>query len=248
MRSGDLTQKQRNELLAQMTDDVAAHVLSHNYDQNVLLSNARAQTHSMLPVHKRFIRWLEASGELDRQLEFLPSDTEIARLDAAGSGLTSPEFSVLVAYSKMVLADDLLDSQLPDEEFYQHILERYFPRQIVERYPIGSGEHPLRREIITTLVVNRIINRGGITFVFRAMEETGATPVEIARAHTVAREVFALDEFWDRVAAARQPRPVAPSRAYTSRVGACSTEPRGGCCRAAGRCSMSQPRSSISRR
>ncbi|MFL6288092.1 MAG: NAD-glutamate dehydrogenase [Actinomycetes bacterium] len=200
VRSGDLTQKQRNELLAQMTDEVAAHVLSHNYDQNVLLSNARAQTHSMLPVHKRFIRWLEASGELDRQLEFLPSDAEIARLDAAGSGLTSPEFSVLVAYSKMVLADDLLDSQLPDEQFYQHILERYFPRQIVERYADRLRSHPLRREIITTLVVNRIINRGGITFVFRAMEETGATPVEIARAHTVAREVFALDEFWERVA------------------------------------------------
>jgi glutamate dehydrogenase len=200
VRSGDLTQKQRNELLAAMTDDVGAHVLSHNYDQNVLLSNARAQTHSMLPVHKRFIRWLESRGELDRHLEFLPSDAEIARLDAAGDGLTSPEFSVLVAYSKMVLADDLLESQLPDEEFYQSILERYFPRQIVERYADRLGSHPLRREIITTLVVNRIINRGGITFVFRAMEETGATPVEIARAHTVAREVFGLDEFWVQVA------------------------------------------------
>ncbi|HEX5017029.1 MAG TPA: NAD-glutamate dehydrogenase, partial [Actinomycetes bacterium] len=200
VRSGDLTQKQRNELLAQMTDDVAAHVLSHNYDQNVLLTNARAQSHSMLPVHKRFIRWLEARGELNRELEFLPTDAEIDHRDALGQGLTSPEFAVLVAYSKMGLSAELLDSQLPDEEFYQHILYRYFPQQIVERYPDRLGSHPLRREIITTLVVNRMINRGGITFVFRAMEETGATPVEIARAHTVAREVFALDEFWARVA------------------------------------------------
>jgi glutamate dehydrogenase len=200
VRSGDLTQKQRNELLAQMTDDVAAHVLSHNYGQNVLLSNARAQTHSMLPVHKRFIRWLEGRGELDRTLEFLPSDAEINRLDAAGEGLTSPEFSVLVAYSKMVLADDLLDSSLPDEPYYQHVLEAYFPRAVAERYPNRLSSHPLRREIITTMVVNRMINRGGITFCFRAMEETGATPVEIARAHTVAREVFALDDFWGRVA------------------------------------------------
>ncbi|MCZ3387350.1 MAG: NAD-glutamate dehydrogenase [Actinomycetia bacterium] len=200
VRSGDLTQKQRNKLLAQMTDDVAAHVLDHNYEQNVLLSNARAQSHSMLPVHKRFVRWLEERGELDRTLEFLPSDAEIDRLDALGGGLSSPEFSVLVAYSKMVLADDLLDSQLPDEPYYQRVLESYFPSEISSQYSDRLASHPLRREIITTVVVNQIINRGGITFVFRTMEETGATPVEIARAHTVVREVFGLDDFWSRVA------------------------------------------------
>jgi glutamate dehydrogenase len=114
--------------------------------------------------------------------------------------LTSPEFSVLVAYSKMVLADDLLDSQLPDEPYFQRVLGRYFPPAVVERYADRLASHPLRREIITTVVVNQIINRGGITFAFRAMEETGANPVEIARAHTVAREVFDLDAFWVRVA------------------------------------------------
>ncbi len=200
VRSGDLTQKQRNELLAEMTDDVDEHVLSHNYEQNVLLSNARAQSHSMLPVHKRFIRWLEERGELNRALEFLPSDAEIDRLDALGGGLTSPEFSVLVAYSKMVLADDLLDSQLPDEPYFQRVIESYFPPEISSRYADRLAAHPLRREIITTVVVNKMINRGGITFGFRAMEETGATPVEIARAYTVAREVFGLDEFWAQVA------------------------------------------------
>ncbi len=199
VRSGDLTQKQRNELLAEMTDDVAEHVLEHNYGQNVLLSNARAQTHSMLPVHKRFIRHLERRGELDRQLEFLPSDAELDRRDAAGGGLSSPEFAVLVAYSKMVLADDLLDSALPDEPYFQRVLKAYFPKGVVDRYEDRLESHPLRREIITTVVVNQIINRGGITFGFRAMEETGATPVEIARAHTVAREVFALDAFWEKV-------------------------------------------------
>jgi len=200
VRSGDLTQKQRNELLAEMTDDVAEHVLSHNYEQNVLLANARAQSHSMLPVHKRFMRWLEERDELNRSLEFLPSDAEIDRLDALGGGLTSPEFSVLVAYSKMVLADDLLDSPLPDEPYFQRVLAGYFPSGISSRYTDRLAAHPLRREIITTVVVNQIINRGGITFGFRAMEETGATPVEIARAHTVVREVFGLDEFWSRVA------------------------------------------------
>ena len=108
---------------------------------------------------------------------------------------------MLVAYSKMVLADDLLDSALPDEPYFQRVLTSYFPQAVVERYADRLESHPLRREIITTVVVNQIINRGGITFVFRAMEETGATPVEIARAQTVAREVFALDAFWEKVSA-----------------------------------------------
>ncbi len=200
VRSGDLTQKQRNELLAQMTDDVAEHVLSHNYEQNVLLSNARAQSHSMLPVHKRFLRWLESNGELDRGLEYLPTDAELDRLDASGGGLCSPEFAVLVAYSKMELADDLLASALPDEPYFQRVLKKYFPEGVTSRFADRLESHPLRREIITTVVVNQIINRGGITFGFRAIEETGATTVEIARAHTVAREVFGLDEFWAKVA------------------------------------------------
>ncbi len=200
VRSGDLTGKQRNELLASMTDDVARHVLKDNYDQNVLLGNARIQAHSMLPVHKRFIRALEESGELDRNLEFLPSDAEIDRRDAVGGGLTSPEFAVLVAYAKMSLSDQLLDSSLPDEPYFQRVLQTYFPPALVERYRDRLETHPLRRELITTVVVNEIINRGGTTFVFRAVEETGASPVEIARGHSVMRTVYGLDAVWESVA------------------------------------------------
>jgi glutamate dehydrogenase len=199
VRAGDMTEKQRNQLLVEMTDDVAQHVLRDNYEQNVLLGNARVQAHSMLPVHKRFIRELEQRGSLDRALEYLPSDAEIDRRDAAGGGLTSPEFSVLVAYSKMTLAQDMLGSNLPDERHFRKVLDSYFPVQIVERYGGQLESHPLRREIITTVVVNDMINRGGITFVYRAGEEAGANPVEIARAYAVVREVFALDEFFARV-------------------------------------------------
>jgi len=199
VRSGDLTEKQRNGLLAEMTDDVAHHVLRDNYEQNVLLGNARAQTHSMLPVHKRFIRQLESRDELDRQLEFLPSDAEIDRRDAVGLGLVSPELSVLVAYSKMTLAADLLATSLPEESYARNLIRSYFPEEIVERYDAILEDHPLRREIITTVAVNDIINRGGITFVYRAQEETGATPAEIARAYAVCREVFDLPRFWRRV-------------------------------------------------
>jgi glutamate dehydrogenase len=103
VKAGDMTLKQRNTLLASMTEDVARQVLRDNYEQNVLLGNARAQEHPMLPVHQRLIHLLEERGELDRQLEFLPSDSEIDRRFAAGHGLRSPEFAVLVAYSKLAL-------------------------------------------------------------------------------------------------------------------------------------------------
>ncbi len=199
VRAGDLTAKQRNDLLATMTDDVAAHVLRDNYEQNVLLGNARVQSHSMLPVHKRLIRDLERRGELDRALEFLPSDNEIDTRFAAGLGLTSPEFSVLVAYSKMTLKHELLATNLPDEPYFRSVARRYFPPAVVERYGDRIDTHPLRREIVTTGVVNDLVNRAGITFVFRAMEESGGTPVEVARALAVVREVFDLPDFWARV-------------------------------------------------
>ncbi|MFN8156108.1 MAG: NAD-glutamate dehydrogenase [Candidatus Nanopelagicales bacterium] len=201
VRDGDLTAKQRNSLLAQMTDEVGHLVLRDNYEQNILLGNARVQAHSMLTVHQRFIASLEARGDLDRALEFLPTDAEIDALYAAGDGLSSPEFAVLVAYSKITLTDDLLETSIADEPWFGRVLRSYFPDPVAERYESILDSHPLRRQIITTVVVNDMVNRGGITFAFRAGEETGAGPVEIARAYTVAREVFDLPSFWQRVEA-----------------------------------------------
>jgi glutamate dehydrogenase len=201
VRDGDLTPKQRNVLLAEMTTDVGRHVLRDNYEQNVLLGNARVQAHQMLTVHQRFIRNLEAAGDLDRALEFLPTDAEIDARHAAGEGLSSPEFAVLVAYAKITLTDDLLDTPIADEPWFDGVLRGYFPQPIVDRFAAMLASHPLRRQIITTVVVNDMVNRGGITFAFRACEETGAGPVETARAYAVAREVFALPEFWGRVEA-----------------------------------------------
>ena len=195
MREGDLTLKQRNTLLASMTDEVAAQVLRDNYEQNVLLGNARAQEHGMLTVHQRLMHWLEERGDLDRELEFLPSDAEIERRSSEGLGLKSPEFSVLVAYAKLALKEDLLPSELPDDPWFQSTLAGYFPEPIRERFAAELAEHPLRREIVTNAVVNSMVNRGGITFAFRAIEETGATPEQIARAFVVAREIFDLPGF-----------------------------------------------------
>ncbi len=198
---GDLTMKQRNELLAAMTDDVGRHVLRDNYEQNVLLGNARYQRHDMLSVHQRLIKSLEADGLLDRELEFLPSDLELAERIAAGEGLTSPEFSVLVAYAKIRLKNRVLASSIPDEPFFVRRLRDYFPPVLVERFADQMNSHRLRREIIATAVANDLVNRGGITFVFRTLEETGADYHQVVRAYTVAREIFDLPGYVARVEA-----------------------------------------------
>jgi glutamate dehydrogenase len=197
--AGDLTPKHRNDLLDEMTADVVQLVLHDNYEQNVLLGNAREQALSMLPVHRRFLKHLESRGELDRSLEFLPSDETMAARAAEGEGLTSAEFAVLVAYSKITLGQAILGSDVPDEPWFATVLRSYFPRAIVGRLEDGLASHPLRREIITTMVVNDLVNRGGITFVFRTAEETGASPAEVVRAYTVAREIFGMADYWAAV-------------------------------------------------
>jgi glutamate dehydrogenase len=198
-RDGDMTLKQRNKLLASMTEDIARQVLRDNYEQNTLLGNARAQEHAMLPVHRRLIHLLKERGDLDPALEFLPSDAEIERRHDAGLGLTSPEFSVLVAYAKLALKKDLLRSSLPDEPWFQATLTKYFPNPIREKYQDNLASHPLRREIITNAVVNSMVNRGGMTFAFRASEETGATAEQVTRAFVVCREVFDMVGYFGSV-------------------------------------------------
>ncbi|MGL5930710.1 MAG: NAD-glutamate dehydrogenase [Dermatophilaceae bacterium] len=195
VRSGALTTADRNALLVSMTDDVAAHVLRDNYEQNVLLGNARAQEHSMLTVHQRFMHWLEERGDLDRALEFLPGDAELEQRAHAGLGLKSPEFSVLVAYAKLALKRDVLASSIPDDPWFSGTLAEYFPAAIRDRYAGDLAAHPLRREIVTNSVVNSMVNRGGITFAFRALEEAGASAEQVTRAFVVCREVFGLAGF-----------------------------------------------------
>ena len=213
VREGDLTIKQRNTILESMTDEVAALVLRDNYEQNVLLGNARAQELAMLSVHQRLIHHLETSADLDRGLEYLPSDAELAARAADGRGLTSPEFAVLVAYSKLDLKADIIASGLPDDPWFTRTLAEYFPTRIQGEFADGLDKHPLRREIVTNAVVNSMVNRGGITFAFRAAEETGASAEQIARAFVVCREVFDLPGF---VAAVEALDNVVPTRVQTT--------------------------------
>jgi glutamate dehydrogenase len=198
---GELTEKQRNALLAEMTDDVAALVLRDNTFQTQALSVTGRIAPQMLDAHQRFIHFLEKTGRLNRALEFLPSDEEVAERRAAGAGLTSPERAVLLAYCKIWLYDELLASALPDDPWVATALERYFPKALRERYAAYMARHPLKREIIATYVTNSMVNRVGSSFVHRLIEATGAKPPEIVRAYLLNREVFGYVDLWKAIEA-----------------------------------------------
>ncbi|HXV57787.1 MAG TPA: NAD-glutamate dehydrogenase [Gaiellaceae bacterium] len=201
VESGDLTVKQRNELLAEMTEDVGRLVLRNNYRQTQALSLAAANAASMLGVHARQIAHLEQAGRLNRGLEALPGKEALAERRGAGRGLVSPELAVLLAYAKIELSDELLASDFPDDPYTESELVRYFPRVLSERFRDRMASHRLRRELVATYVTNSLVNRAGITFAFRLSEETGAAAPDIARAYTVAREVFALRDLWTAIEA-----------------------------------------------
>ncbi|MGH8728036.1 MAG: NAD-glutamate dehydrogenase [Burkholderiales bacterium] len=198
---GELTAKQRDQLLADMTDEVAQLVLRDNYFQAQSLSVSGARGATLLDAQQRFIRALERKGKLNRELEFLPSDELIAEQKAAKIGLTSPERAVLLAYSKLTLYDELIASSLPEDPYFAGALERYFPAPLRSRYREYIARHPLRREIICTHVTNSMINRVGATFVHWVQEETGARPEEVVRAYLLTREVFDLVSLWRGVEA-----------------------------------------------
>ncbi|MFI6518775.1 NAD-glutamate dehydrogenase [Spirillospora sp. NPDC050679] len=199
VRDGELTRKQRDNLLYEMTDEVGSLVLRDNYAQNVVLAATRAQAPAMLHVHARFMRKLERDGGLKRRLESLPDDKALAERRQAGLGLTGPEFSVLLAYAKLTLDRDMVSSHLPDDPYLESWLVEYFPTPLRDRFRSYMDRHPLRREIITTAVVNDMVNNSGLSFAFRMNEETGASPSDIAQAYLVAREVFDMPEFWASV-------------------------------------------------
>ncbi|MGY1498251.1 NAD-glutamate dehydrogenase [Streptomyces sp. QTS52] len=198
---GDMTVKQRNKLLAQMTDEVGKLVLRNNYAQNTAIANALAQSKDMLHAQQRFMRHLVREGHLDRALEFLPTDRQIRERLSGGQGLTGPETAVLLAYTKITVADELLKTSLPEDPYLRRLLEAYFPSALRKKFPEQIDGHALRREIITTVLVNDTVNAGGTSFLHRLREETGASLEEVVRAQTAARAIFNSGAVWDGVEA-----------------------------------------------
>ncbi|GAB3255435.1 NAD-glutamate dehydrogenase [Nocardioides dilutus] len=190
VKNGDLTGKQRNSLLVEMTDEVADLVLRDNYEQNLALANGLAHAPSLLHVHEDFMRQLERDGVLNREVEGLPTPRKVRQLMERGEGLSAPELSVLMAWTKIVLAKELLAGDLPDDPYLELDLRAYFPTAMREGFSAQIDTHPLRREIIVTQVVNDLVNGAGMTFWPRLAGETGADAADLTRANFVAREIF----------------------------------------------------------
>ena len=196
LQAGTLELPARNKLLSEMTGEVEQLVLVDNYRQNQAISLMERMSVPRLGSKQHFIRTLESQGLLDRQLEYLPSDAEIAERKARGHGLTRPELSVLLSYAKLVLFQQLLESDVPEDPYLSRELVRYFPEPLQRKYADDMEEHRLKREIIATAVTNSMVNRMGATFTLRMTEDTGRTAAEVAEAYTIAREALDARALW----------------------------------------------------
>ncbi len=190
---------ERNELLARMTDEVGRLVLRDNYEQTQAITVTHAYGAAVLDEQGRFMRALERAGQLDRALEGLPDDETLAERHAAHIGLTRPEISVILAYAKLVLYEDLLRSDLPQDPQLSDDLLLYFPELVRSNYRNAIGRHRLRSEIIATYVTNDMLNRMRPTLVQQMREDTGKSPSDIARAFTIVRESFDLRSIWKEI-------------------------------------------------
>ncbi len=199
--SGDMTGKQRDELLASMTDDIARLVLIDNYQQTQAISLEATAAQPLLSAHTQLIRYLEGKGAINRLLEVLPSDKGLVERGQAGRGLTRPEIAVLLAHAKIHLKEAILASALPDAEELQALFAHYFPEKLVAYCPERLAAHPLKREIVTTQLVNRMVNRMGTTFALQLGDETGASPAQVMSAWFAASELLGAEALWQELEA-----------------------------------------------
>ncbi|OED41222.1 NAD-glutamate dehydrogenase [Endozoicomonas sp. (ex Bugula neritina AB1)] len=197
--SGDMTIKQRNVLLETMTEDVSELVLTNNYRQSQAISLAESEAIQRMDEYRRFIEHLEEIGKLDRSIEFLPDNDALMERTLGEKGLTRPELSLLISYSKADLKEALIDSPIIDDDYLSHEVFSAFPGVLVEPFKNEISHHRLRREIIATQIANHLIDMMGITFVYRLQQTTGATAPEIARAYAVSRDVFDVERHWQTI-------------------------------------------------
>jgi glutamate dehydrogenase len=198
---GVLPANERNSLLRTLTDEVATLVLADNIAQNRVLGTGLREAPGMVSIHGRYIRALESAGRLDRQLEVLPDEAELQARRVAGGGLTLPELAVLMAHTKLWITDQLLDEGIGNDPSLRDHLHDYFPSEVVTRLSSQVDEHPLRNEIIATVMANQVVNRNGATFVFRIADETGSRTSDVARAHLAATNLLNVDSYWSAICA-----------------------------------------------
>jgi glutamate dehydrogenase len=208
---GDLTPKQRNELLVDMTDEVSKLVLRDNFLQTRAISLSASQPLQALELQGRYINELERTGKIDRNLEYLPDDKVLLERKLMGKGLVRPSIAVLMCYSKTILKEQILASVVPEENYMAQFLISSFPVPLRERFSKQMQSHPLKREIIATRLSNIIVNEMGFTYIYRLQDETGAPVSAIVRAYMITRNVLNLDsvlrqieELGTRISASKQ--------------------------------------------
>jgi glutamate dehydrogenase len=199
--AGKIRADDRTALLVSMTDEVATLVLADNVDQNDLMGTSRANAASLLPVHARMIRDLVKDRGLNRELEALPSEKEIRRRTEAGIGLTSPELATLMAHVKLTLKDDLLAGELPEQEAFASRLPSYFPSNLRDHFATDIRQHQLRREIVTTMLVNDLVDTSGISYAYRVCEDVGVGPGDAVRSYVATDAIFRVGEMWRQIRA-----------------------------------------------
>jgi glutamate dehydrogenase len=200
-QAGKLTRKERDKLLEKMTDEVAGQCLRDNYLQSQAITVTHMLGGHLLDRFARFMRTLEKAGQLSRRIEYLPDDDEVLDRMRRGEGLSRAEIAVLLSYSKLVLYDQLLESNLPDDAYFAADLATYFPKPLRQPYAAQIGRHRLKREIVVTVVSNNLINRVGINFVHEVREKTGMPPEEVVKAYVIAREIFGMRALWAEIEA-----------------------------------------------
>ncbi|MFC3909278.1 NAD-glutamate dehydrogenase [Legionella dresdenensis] len=199
--AGDMTLKQRNELLGEMTDEVAAIVLRDNFVQTRAISFTASQSLRLLDLHTRYINELERNGKLNRALEFLPDEKVLAERKLQGLGLTRPEIAVLLCYSKTILKEQILSTDVPEDPYFDSVLVSSFPKPLQQTYKAAMEKHPLKREIIATKLSNIIINEMVFSFIYRMQDEVGAPVSAIVRAYMLARDVLGIEGIWKQLEA-----------------------------------------------
>ncbi len=188
-KATNMTRERRNELLASMTDEVAELVLRNNYLQAQAISMSQVRSVERIDEMSRLITNLEQSGLLDRELEFLPDETEIEDRRLREQGFTRPEIAVVLSYAKIDLYNGLIESGETLEDFLVVDPLRYFPAVLRRRFYDYIPGHRLSRQILATLIANDLVNRMGPSFVTRIQVDTGADVVTVARAYTIARQI-----------------------------------------------------------
>ncbi|HWV14290.1 MAG TPA: NAD-glutamate dehydrogenase [Cellvibrio sp.] len=193
--NGDLTPKQRNQLLVDMTDNVAQLVLKNNYRQTQAISIAESESLSRTAEYRRFMSELEGKKRLKRSLEFLPSDEVLLERQTHNKGLTRPELAILISYAKAILKEDLALADIAEDNYMAASIEGAFPKKIIDLYAPQLYQHRLRREIVATQIANDMVNNMGISFAQRLIDSTGAKAGDVAKAYIVARDIYNMENF-----------------------------------------------------